>query len=87
MKRLDEYNKTYYRQAVALAKKGIDFVLSPGDLVLLRQRRIGKMLSKVEAVCQFLKYNGADCLTARIASLGTNGREFNVNVEELIPYV
>ena len=50
--------KCLYEETAALKGIGVDFQFQPGELVLVKQLKIGKLLPKCMGPFTFLRYKG-----------------------------
>lgn len=66
-----------------LAQYDVRIMYTPGDRVMHRQKRIGKLKSRAIGPLIFLDYCNATGLTARVKTL--DGREFEASTANLAP--
>ena len=81
----DETMKRRYEEQAALWNIGVDHHFKAGDLVMIRQIRIGKLLPKSLGPFEFVRYRGRLRMVAQVRN--PQGKILEYSAGHLIPVV
>ena len=73
-----------YMHRQGLASEDLRFIFEVGDLVLMRQKRPGKMKVRAVGPYRFAQYHGVRRATATVVC-PRRGKEYRVSVANLVP--